>query len=624
MLSVIRITTQALIRLVKLFAIFGQQKKILMKKSLTRLLNKTGGFAMVTAFMLLQISCNKTNDAALKSSANSVTPASLQQKVLFIIVDGAMGTEAKLIAPPVLTGLTNHAIFSWNGLTGYTNTAVTNSSTWTTLLTGVNNDKHGVANSMSSANLVAYPTVFTRLKTVAPALRSVALTSVDSLKTALAGGATVANSFGGDDAATNTAALAEIKNNNPDLLLVQFHAVDVAGANGGYSAGSAAYKAAMLQTDTYIGQLINAVKSRANYVNENWLFVITSNKGSNTGIPDNSSWSAFDDNRHNTFAFYYNPRFVPKTAARPVGILPYAGVTPNYTIGSNGTSNNAAYVPNARLNGALNFGPGAEFTMQCKIKFPTGGYNYPAFLGKKPLFDDASTGFLFFIEGSDWQVTTKGSISSRQQSRGTTVMDGQWHTLTGVVRYEAGVRRLIAFTDGAKTSAAQIKTLNVNDDFTNPADFVAGSFLGNASTVNNCLITDIRIYRTALSDTYIGSNYCSVQVLPTDTATSKLIAYWPSTQIITNTDPNNGLKDSLYLQDYGPNNFKLIMKSKNQSSFNDKTDKLCPPISVASYVSVPNNADALPVIFSWFNFPIPASWNLDGKVWIPSYNDLIN
>lgn len=571
---------------------------------------------LIVATTISSVACNKNNNTTLTSAKTSTTPTLLQQKVLFVVVDGAKGTEMQAAAPPVLTSLTNHAIFSWNSLTDYSNGFVTNPSTWTTLLTGVNNNKHKATNSLNTADLADFPTIFTHLKMANPKLRTVGIASVDSFKTALLGDATSASSFGGDDAAVSVAALSEIKTNNPDLLMVEFHSADIAGQSSSYSVSSASYKSALLQIDTYIGQLISAIQSRANYPNENWLVILTSNKGSNTGIAGGAAWSAFDDSRHNTFTFYYNPRFVPKVATKPVGILPYGGRTQSYTINGSSDPGNQAIVPASTLGNRMDFGAGSEFSVQCKVKFSTAA-SYPSFLGKMQKFDDdnPTPGFLFFLEGGNWQFTVRPISGGRTQAMGGTVTDGDWHTLTGVVRIESGQRKIMVFTDGVKGA---VKNIGMADSYINNENFIVGWRTGsNGGSSFTGLITDVRVYKTALSDAYVAANYCSTTISANDTAYKKLIGFWPSTDVQT-----DGSK--YWFSDMGANNMNLNIKTANLASFNDKSTNVCPPVSAASYTSVPNNVDAFPLIFSWFNLPVSASWNLDGQTWIPNYNDIIN
>jgi hypothetical protein len=580
------------------------------------------GTLLVVSLLTAFTSCNKANDAQLVSSESSEGVVAQKPKVLFIVVDGAVGSEVRTIAPPNLMQLASHSIYSWESLTNFENNDVTNASTWTTLLTGVNNSKHNVTTNLATANLNAYPTVFSKLKSLQPGLRVVALTSSNDIKNSLAGGATVSTGYNNDDAATKNAAVNELKANNPDMLFVQLHSVDAAGSGSSYSNTSATYKAAVLQVDTYIGELLAAVQGRADYINENWLIIVTSNKGDNIPyVPVGKAWSAFDDKRHNTFTFYYNPRFIAKSTSKPVGILPYAGVTPSYIVsGGTAPANNGGVVPASKLGTLMDFGSGSEFTMQCKVKVPAGSYSYPSFIGKRENFSDGTRrpGFLFFLEGNYWGANYMPDVTSigRRQALGTQISDGQWHTLTAVVRIEAGQRKLVVFTDGVRGNATN---MNMTDSYISPTDFTTGwrPESNGGTALNGMIITDIRVYKTALSDIYVNNNYCSVEASATDTATAKLVGFWPSTEIETDGTSN-------WLRDYSGNNNNMNLKGSSQISFTETTTRICPPVSPATYKTVPNNVDAFPLVLGWFKLPISSAWNLDGNMWVPSYNDIAN
>ncbi|MFT4094432.1 MAG: DUF4983 domain-containing protein [Niabella sp.] len=577
---------------------------------------------LVTA-LLAVMACNKTNPNTLTSSESSEVATATKNKVLYIIVDGAKGSEVESVSPPVLTGLTDHSIYSWDALSDYVNADVTNASAWTTLLTGVTSEKHGITESFATGDLEDYPTVFTRIKSQLTAARTVALTSSADLADSLAADATLSTSYAGSDLNTKNAAISELATADPDLLLVQFHEVDAAGLSDSYEASSATYSAAILQTDTYIGEVIDAVKARDTFEDENWLIVIVSNKGDNTEyVPSSASWSAFEDGRHNTFAFYYNPRFVTSKKVEPVGILPYAGDTPPYYVG--GTSqpqNNGAYVSDSALGTLMDFGASTEFTMQCKVRVPSGSVvYYPSFLGKRAAFNTStgSQGFLFFLESNYWGFNLRSTAPATSQALGTQINDGEWHTLTGVVRIEDGTRKAYAYTDGVVGGSA---TLVSTASYVSDSNFTVGWRTGStydSYVINGLLITDIRVYNTALPATYIANNYCATEVATTDEYYSNLVGFWPSTEVLTDASGVN------YIEDKSAYGNKLIVKNTSTTSFSVTTANVCPPVSAASYKSVLNSVDALPLIYQWLGIHPSSSWSLDGQLWVPDYSDVTN
>ncbi|MBK7099858.1 MAG: hypothetical protein IPH58_18090 [Sphingobacteriales bacterium] len=250
--------------------------------------------------------------------------------------------------------------------------------------------------------------MFTRLKGLSTTARSVVISSSAALANVI-GSAATDKKLVANDVAAKDAALAELKTGNPDLVVVQFSSAAAAGMADGYLASSPSYKAAVLNIDGYVASILDAMGKRANAPNEDWMVVITSAKGNN--IPYNPSgkpWSAFDDARHNNFLIMANPRFAFNSKAKP-SVFPYYGTTNSYRIGNIAAASQR--IAMAKNVDKYNFGSSGNFSVQCKVKIPSGSYGYPSFLGKRQAFT-ASTGnhgWLFFLEGADWQANFNGA-----------------------------------------------------------------------------------------------------------------------------------------------------------------------------------------------------------------------
>ncbi|MBS1495411.1 MAG: DUF4983 domain-containing protein [Bacteroidetes bacterium] len=570
---------------------------------------------VVAVAMITALSCNKPFPNTLQGSNNpgAQNPA-IVNKTLVIVVDGAVGEEVQAATPPVLNSLVDFSIYSWDGLSDFKNNTITNQYAWSTLLTGVNSAKHNVTGTdFSGNNFATYPTIFSRLKQVAPQLRTSAFCSSDEVATNLASDATVKNSYAGDDAATKEGVKAELNTNNPSFVLAQFHSVDAAGMAGAYSAGDPGYKNAILTVDGYIGEILTAMRNRSNFKNENWMVIITSNKGSNTAynVPA-ALWSAFNDQRHNTFFFCYNPRFNSINPTKPGSIIPYLGTSPYY----NGTQsqNKRAKV----LSGGTTYdiGSSGSYTIQCKVKIPPGGYYYPAILSKRASFSGGVVGWVFFLEGNYWQVNFGQSGKGNRQIRGGVICDGQWHTLTVVIRQvDASTRNVYTYTDGVLYTSVSPSTRNINSygNLNSPQPLTVGNLPpDNVTNLSNYLVTDIRMYNTDLSDNYVVNNYCQTDVASSDPYKSNLIGYWPCTSV--NTDNT--------MSDLSVNNHSLVLDSYSPGSFNDMSTLVCPTITDGIYKTVPNAVDVVFQTYQWMGISVLSSWGLDGKTWVPTYSDL--
>src|SRR5690606_24165636 len=355
-----------------------------------KLINKLY-FSIITGLVL--VACNKSSDTSLAAPENEDNVSRAGNKVLMDIVDGLVGTEVKSVAPANISAYTSSAVFSYDAINSYNNNNVTNAYGWSNILTGVDAPKHKVAGDFSTANFTDYPSVFTRLKTLRGSLSTVAIATNSTLHDNLLSDAGEKFVFANNDLQAFTKSTEVLQNQNPDLSVVQFGGVDSAGSVSAYSASNTIYKQAINRIDAYIGALTQTIKNRANYNKEEWLIIVASGKGSNTRyVPTGSdTWNAFDDKMHNTFMMFYNPRFIPAQYSRPTGIIPYQGNTPVYTVsGSTAQTTTGGYIPNSTIANKMDFGANSEFTVQCKVKIPTGSYSYPSFMGKREVFSDGT------------------------------------------------------------------------------------------------------------------------------------------------------------------------------------------------------------------------------------------
>ncbi|MBO9593813.1 MAG: DUF4983 domain-containing protein [Niabella sp.] len=576
---------------------------------------------------VLILGCNKTFESKLESAQENNPPEQRVNKVLFLMIDGLVGTEMKKINAPTISSMVNNAIYSYNSINSVNNDSITNENGWATLLTGVNSSKHQVINNLTDPNnLTAYPALLTRVKAANAGIKSVSITTNQALNDVLLRDADEKYVFAANDEQASTKVKDVLGQSTAGLVMVQLGGVDAAGKQYGFSSGVSQYVQAVTKVDGYISQFLNALRNRGNYNNENWLVVVASNKGSNQRYyPVSGGWNAFDDAMHNNFIVFYNPRFLTSPSSRPVGILPYSGETPSYTIAGTQPANNGGYVPDAKLGTLMDFGPGSEFTMQCKIKVPAATTrSYPSFLGKRATFNTGAgnEGFLFFLEGAYWGMNTNGG-GSNMQSLGTDINDGKWHTLTGVVRNEPdGVRRVVAYTDGARTTKAT-NTVASTVNFTSNADFTVGwRDGGGGSQLTGVNITDIRVYNVALSEAYIGSNFCKTDVSLPDPYAANLVGFWPNTAIWNLIQNGSPVWAS---PDFTGNGNHMIQKSGAATvSFYETSNLVCPPVSAAMYAAVPNSVDVAAQVFAWLGISPGSGWGLDGKGWTPKYIDVEN
>lgn len=592
------------------------------------------GFNRVAILLLLAIGitcCNKPFDNTLTADYGADGGAGKKQKMLVILVDGAVGKEVQKAQPPFLNVLTDNAIYSWDGLTDTRKTPVTNALGWTTLLTGATSLKHQVTGEDFSGNdLQNYPSLFTRLKQLQPTWRTAAFGASAAFIQNLAADATEKKTLT-NDAAVKDAVVNELATNNADLILAQFHDVDNAGAAGAYTAADAGYKTAILKTDDYIKEIVESLSHRSTYALENWMIIVTSNKGSVLASdPVAADKLAYADSRRNTFFICYSPAL--KVSYKP-GSLPFSGTTPVYQ----GSSAAATKALGSNAGTLLDIGATGSYTIECKVKIPPGNYYYPAILSKRASFTGGVTGWLFFLEGDYWMINFGQTGLGNRQIRGGTISDGKWHTLTVTINQQnATTRRVETFTDGVYYDGGitdATRNINSYGNLNTTAPFTIGQLAAdNVTNLSGYSITDVKIYDTAFDRNFIQANSCRTSLPSTDPYYRKLVGYW-SCREITDLATPGGVKKALTAvsgkytagNPAGFTTDKLaLFPSGNYStnSFVEVVNNVCPTPDENSYKVVPNSVDLVSQVMAWMGVNASITWNLDGNTWLTSYMNL--
>jgi hypothetical protein len=147
---------------------------------------------------------------------------------------------------------------------------------------------------------------------------------------------------------------------------------------------------------------------------------------------------------------------------------------------------------------------------------------------------------------------------------------------------------------------------------TNSEPLVAGYRSGYGNTATQ-FIADIRIFNAAVSDAVIKDYACQVTLDASHPNYNNLIGYWPA------LDGGGTLvKDQSKLR----NDF-VFQKSNKWISFEDFDPKFCIRPSPELYKVVPRGIDIPTFILGWLNINA-TSFNLDGKVWTPTYTNILN
>lgn len=159
---------------------------------------------------------------------------------------------------------------------------------WSTALTGVFADKHGVKdNAFRKHQLAAYPTFLKRVKDTRPQAEVTALvtwkefheyvfTAKENCKFLLDG---EKKGYIEGDKLTAENAVSILTKENPDALFVYFGEVDITGHGYGFHPKSPKYTNAIEAVDVHVGRVMKALQERKTFAKEDWLTIVCTDHG---------------------------------------------------------------------------------------------------------------------------------------------------------------------------------------------------------------------------------------------------------------------------------------------------------------------------------------------------------
>ena len=442
--------------------------------------------------------------AGLKSEAQ-LTLSGKTRKVLVIGIDGCLWKVFSQTNSPNIQNLINTGYFASNTLNENPTVSGPN---WATILTGTVVAKHNVLDNGFGGNaLNTYPSFFNAIKTASPARRTASFVSWASIndyivKTADAtlktlsvdlSGKTSNNSGYDDpqlDANTKTNVVNELTNNNPDVIFSHFDNMDHTGHSTGFSTSNAAYVSAIQVIDAHVGNIITALHNRANYANEDWLIVLTTDHG---GVGTSHGGTSYTE--RNSFIILNNTAISPTL----VNTLPTTNIqtTPNSVSTLGFASNIYGKVPT--LSG---FGLAASnsFTIEFRVK-ATSATSDPVIIGNKNWASGYNKGII--IANRNGKIRANfGDGTNRLDLDGVDLTDQNWHYVSIVVNRTTQTATM--YDAGVQVSQASISAVG---DLESSLNF----YLGQDATTNyspyfNGNIAGLRLFNAALSASTINSN----------------------------------------------------------------------------------------------------------------------
>lgn len=215
-------------------------------------------------------------------------PAQAVPKVLVIGIDGVRPDVLAAVPTPNLDALARDGTFSDRAQTGR---PTVSGPGWSSLLIGVWPAKHGVTNNeFTGKNYEVYPDFLTRIESVRPALRTFAVLDWAPLGSAASGGPVIGAApdvkvvFDGyelgwaeADSAVVETAVRVLRDDAVDAAFVYLGNPDE--VSHGTSSIGTPYREAIALADRHVGMLVEALRARPTYAQEDWLILVSTDHG---------------------------------------------------------------------------------------------------------------------------------------------------------------------------------------------------------------------------------------------------------------------------------------------------------------------------------------------------------
>jgi len=225
---------------------------------------------------------------------SSLAYASQRRKVLILGLDGLRSDALQQAVSPNLDALIANGFYTYDSwCLGIT----VSGPSWSTIFSGVWYQKHGVTdNSYAGSQYNRYPYFPKRAKEINPNLYAVQIVDWAPMSDQVYNEGydqKIVRPLN-DLPAMLAATKVQLQNPNLDVLCLHPDNIDITGHSSGFSPSNAAYMNAITLVDTWIGDVMTALKNRPDYANEDWLIlVVTDHGGRGTSHGGNS-----DEERH--------------------------------------------------------------------------------------------------------------------------------------------------------------------------------------------------------------------------------------------------------------------------------------------------------------------------------------
>jgi hypothetical protein len=511
------------------------------------------------------------------------------KKVLIIGIDGCRADALELANTPVIDNLIQNGIYSTDAL----NDDITVSGPgWSAILCGVWSDKHlSIDNSFNNTDYFNFPPIFKYAEDFDDDLNTVSICNWNPINDNIVQNYADFKLNVSSDYDVSSEASTYITNNDPDLIFLHFDDVDHAGHNYGFSPNITEYITSIEAVDDLLDPVMQAIYQRPNYLNEDWIILVTSDHG---GVGTSHGGTSIE--HENVVVIVSGDNIQQLVIEKDSSLIldsVYNCLSDSVELKFDGIDD---YVQISAAS-QFDFGVNQDFTIECRIR--TSNSADVAIVGNKDWNSGNNKGFVFsfkYPSGPEWKINIGDGVNRADINTGGLIADNQWHTLS--VSFDRdGFMKM--FEDGLLIDSADISS--VGDITTNSGLFCGMDIYQNYPFGGS--VSQLRVWDTILNSNDIQSWYCN-DLNSTHPSYNNLIGYWHM---------NEG-GNTVSLNDLSINN--------NNASVNGASWYNYDSLWVYDYSNTPRIVDVPVTALNHLCIPINSSWLLDGVSLIP--NCLLN
>lgn len=512
------------------------------------------------------------------------------QRVLILGIDGMRSNVSDIANTPALDNLKAEGIYSPDAL----NDDITISGPgWSAILCGVLSPKHNVTgNNFSDNNYDLYPSFFNRVEAYDASLNTVSICHWSPINNSIVQGDADDVFNVSSDQAVEDQVIIQLLNEDPHVIFAHFDDVDHAGHANGFAGNVPEYIEAIEDVDKHVENIFAVLKARPNYIDEDWIILVTSDHG---GLGFSHGGSSFEEENVILIA---SGNSVPVEIITKDSVLAvdnsYNCLGDSVELSFDGIDDfvEVSHIPD------FDFGTNDDFSIECRVR--TSNAADVAIIGNKDWNSGNNKGFVFsfkFSSGPEWKVNLGDGSNRTDINSGGAIADNEWHTLS-VTFDRDGMMKM--YEDGVFIDESSISNIG---DITNGNNLFFGTDINQSFDFKGS-IAEVRLWEGLLTAQEI-SDYACDTISSIHPSFSDLIGYWTM---------NDGIGNSSVVDKSSNNNGGII---NNADWYEPDT------LWVDDYSNTPRVEDVSVTALAHLCVPIDTAWHLDGQSLVSDcvYND---